>query len=89
VRLQLEIADGPPQRYRAELRTQSGQRLWVKDLLSSHRSGAAGVASCNLPSTLLESGHYLLRLHPQAAKAAGAVADDPIDYDYYFKVTRP
>jgi hypothetical protein len=79
IELQLEPRDDFP-RFRAELRTRSGEELLIRSNLVRHRSGAAYSVAFELPASALPSGEYELALK-------GIANDSPQDLGfYYFRV---
>jgi hypothetical protein len=81
--VQLEARDDFP-RFRAELRTRSGEEVLFRSNLVRRKSGLGFTVSVEVPASALAVGDYELALK---GMAAGRTAQD-IGY-YYFAVQRP
>jgi hypothetical protein len=70
-------------RFGVELRTQGGQRIWVRENLTTRATRAGRTVVLNLPASLFASGRYELSL--RGTNAGGATED--IGY-YYIEVLK-
>ena len=83
IEIQLEARDSYP-RFRAELRTRSGEEVLVRSNLARRRTGGAYFVVLDVPASAISPGPYELAL--KGAAADQALQD--VGY-YYFTVQRP
>lgn len=73
LRLRLELSDVEHGAYKAELRTAEGGALYTSDLLQSQATGATAVVETDVPSKLLTTGDFKLKLYGHDTGGGGEV----------------
>ena len=84
VRLQIGIDPNEPYKtFAVELRTAAGRQVWTRENLTARTRGKARAVSLTLPSSVLKSGDYELRL---SGRREGGESED-VGF-YYFDVKK-
>lgn len=83
IEIQLESRDATYRRFRAELRTESGEEVLIRGNLTGRKSAAGLTVSFDLPASGLDAGQYELALRG----LSGGQSMEDVGY-YYFRVRK-